>query len=551
MGVNYKNEPLQFRLGKDCDPAYSFSSYEHGDPGTPILRAYEGDPIRIRLMDGAHEESHTFNLHGLKWRQARRNLDSRLVSQQHIGISESFTIETYLPYSGDYLYAYEDVEDIWVGCWGLIRAYDQMVADLIPIGDRPLPPKRTKPLPNKKDSMPKAWVDERKFIKKGNGIREFDIVAVHANIIYNKYGDHDPYGMIFCLKEEMDDILCGKKNPEPLVIRGNRDEIIKINLMNYLNPEKFHNYGVHGYPAVKVDAFYPTSARVSMYAQLLDYDVKHSSGATVGFNPDQTVAPGETITYYWEVPVDVGGCNLWDMADTRNHKHHGLFGAFIAQPRGSKYFNTETGNQKKSGASVIVKNPYLPDYRDFVMILHDGARLLDKQGQLIIDPTDGILNGNNEVFDTYDQGSRGFNYRSERLINRFTENPDLKYWADSKVFGDPATPLFEAYLGEPVSVRLLVPADRRRTNTFTLHGHYWRTNWTSDNSSYKGVRGQCVAGFTFDMDLIGGAGGVLSYPGDYMYRTGNIRWNIELGIWGIMRVHERLQRHLIPIKRNK
>ena len=67
FGVNYKNEPLQFRLGKDCDPAYSFSSHVHGDPVTPILRAYEGDPIRIRLLQGAQEESHSFNVHGLRW----------------------------------------------------------------------------------------------------------------------------------------------------------------------------------------------------------------------------------------------------------------------------------------------------------------------------------------------------------------------------------------------------------------------------------------------------------------------------------------------------
>ena len=29
---------------------------------------------------------------------------------------------------------------------------------------------------------------------------------------------------------------------------------------------------------------------------------------------------------------------------------------------------------------------------------------------------------------------------------------------------------------------------------------------------------------------------LLKQPGDYMYRSGNIRWDIELGIWGIMRV---------------
>ena len=38
FGVNYKNEPLQFRLGPDCDPAYSFSSYVNGDPITPIFK---------------------------------------------------------------------------------------------------------------------------------------------------------------------------------------------------------------------------------------------------------------------------------------------------------------------------------------------------------------------------------------------------------------------------------------------------------------------------------------------------------------------------------
>lgn len=33
--------------------------------------------------------------------------------------------------------------------------------------------------------------------------------------------------------------------------------------------------------------------------------------------------------------MDIGVYNFWHMADTRNHKHHGSFGAFVAQPRGS------------------------------------------------------------------------------------------------------------------------------------------------------------------------------------------------------------------------
>lgn len=62
MGVNYRNEPLQFRLQEpEFDPAYVFSSFVNGDPVTPILETYNGDPVRIRLFQGAHEESHSFN----------------------------------------------------------------------------------------------------------------------------------------------------------------------------------------------------------------------------------------------------------------------------------------------------------------------------------------------------------------------------------------------------------------------------------------------------------------------------------------------------------
>jgi hypothetical protein len=34
-----------------------------------------------------------------------------------------------------------------------------------------------------------------------------------------------------------------------------------------------------------------------MHADLVDYNVRSSDGATVGRNPRQTAAPGETITY--------------------------------------------------------------------------------------------------------------------------------------------------------------------------------------------------------------------------------------------------------------
>ena len=65
MAFNYANEPFQIRGG---DPAYVFSSHVHGDPSTPVFQGYAGDPVRLRLLDGAHEESHAINMNKYWWR---------------------------------------------------------------------------------------------------------------------------------------------------------------------------------------------------------------------------------------------------------------------------------------------------------------------------------------------------------------------------------------------------------------------------------------------------------------------------------------------------
>ena len=549
FGVNYKNEPLQFRLGPDADPAYSFSSYLNGDPITPILRAYEGDSIRIRLLQGAQEESHSFNVHGLSWLKERGSLNSNQEEQQHIGISESFTMETYIPRSGDYLWAFETEEDLWNGLWGLIRAYDEKVPDLIPLSDRPKPLKRSKPLPECTGKNPPPADNPVLIPVKKGPVRYFDIVAFQCPIIYNDFGDHDPHGIIFALREDMDAIVKGTKNPEPLIIRANVGDTVEVTLTSFLELDKFpFKDGIHPYPEVKEQAFYPPSLRISLHPQLIQYDVKTSAGETVGFNGDQTIGPGEKRTYRWWVESQVGACGMWDMADIRNHKSQGAFGAFIAEPRGTKYLDPYTLKPVRTGANVILRNPFLPDIREFVMIMHDGVRLLDKQNQVIFDPVDGILLPPPEIeedlLDTYDQGSRGFNYRSERLINRYRKDPILHDLFSSHVFGDPATPLFESYAGDPVTIRLVTPAERRRSHTFHLHGHRFRFDTKDINSRTESFVGFNVAGAVRNLELLGGAGAYGNNPGDYMYRSGNIQWDIEQGMWGIMRVYNALQEHL-------
>lgn len=551
FAVNYKNEPLQFRLGKDCDPAYSFSSYTNGDPITPILRAYEGDSIRIRLLQGAQEESHSLNVHGLRWHRERHSLNSKLQDHQHIGISESFTMETYIPRSGDYLWAFETEEDLWNGLWGLIRAYDEKVPDLIPLPDRPGPLKRSKPLPECTGKKP-PQAENPTLVPADGPVRQFDIVAFQLPIVYNDFGDHDPNGIIFALADDMEAIVNGTKKLEPLVIRANVGDTVDVKLTSLLKFELFpFKDGIYPYPIVKEQAFYPPSLRISLHPQLIQYDVKTSAGETVGFNGDQTVGPGETKTYRWFVDTPVGACGMWDMADIRNHKSQGAFGAFIAEPRGTEYLDPYTLLPVNSGANVVLRNPLLPDIRECVLIMHDGVRLLDKEGQVIIDPIAGIippLVEEAEEVDTYDQGSRGFNYRTERLTNRYQKHPVLHDLFDSHVFGDPSTPLLETYVGEPVTIRLITPAERRRSHTFHLHGHRWRFQGSNLNSRTESFVGFNLAGANRNLELLGGAGAYSGFPGDFMYRSGNMMWDVEQGMWGIIRVHNELKNHLPPLE---
>ena len=67
-------------------------------------------------------------------------------------------------------------------------------------------------------------------------------------------------------------------------------------------------------------------------------------------------------------------------------------------------------------------------------------------------------------------------------------------------------------------------------------------------SSAAASRGQNTVGSNDDMQLLYGAGGYFNRPGDYMYRSGNIRWDIELGLWGIMRVLKTRKSTLAPLK---
>lgn len=216
MAVNYRCEPIIERGG---DPAFWFLSrphqYEvsdpvdmeprrrgdvdHGDPSTDVFHAYAGDPVRLRLFQGSHEEQHSLQVHGMRWRQYALDASAAYErpdpkqpvspwrNQQTIGISEAFTFVLDQRYSrGDHLWKFSAADDLWLGCWGLIRVHgrgedhpllrlplaDTEEADAAAVGAVPAP------------------TDDRTM-------RRFRVVAEQRRVVYREPDLIDPFGIVF------------------------------------------------------------------------------------------------------------------------------------------------------------------------------------------------------------------------------------------------------------------------------------------------------------------------------------------------------------------
>lgn len=512
MGINYHSEPMRERLKCHDDPAYIFSSLVHGDPATPILETYPGDEIIIRLLDGAHEEQHAFNLTGLSWKKEPSDPASPDTASQTIGISEAFNIHITKGYAaGDYLYYFGGIDDAWLGLWGILRAYEKSKKCLKPLRkgkDRMLP------LP-----LCPAW---------DAVIRKYEVAAVQRDIRYNRYGDHDPDGLLFVPLEEAERALCDKDyQPKPLIIRANAGEWIEVTLHNLFDPQKPIPY--FDYPRVPLDCEHMPSVRVSLNPQFLSYDPVKDSGINVGYNnQEQTVGIGESKKYLWYADKEYGSCILQSFGDMRNHRYHGLFGAAVIEPSGARWYRSFSLCPTLHEEEAVISAPGEESFREFVVMIQNGIRLLDKEGNLI--KTTAAEEG--EEPDAEDTGEKGYNYRSERFANRLEQDDRISKVFSSRVHRDPATPVFKAYTGERVVFRTMMPADKPRNVSFAVHGHVWREQPGDSYSRMIPLQGAVSIGNTYNMELKDGA----SCPGDYLYRSGSLKWDVESGMWGIFRV---------------
>ncbi|MDY2627469.1 MAG: multicopper oxidase domain-containing protein [Lachnospiraceae bacterium] len=444
------------------------------DPAPPILETYPGDEMLIRLLDGAHEEQHSFNLTGLQWKKEIENIFSNDVASQTLGISEAFNIRIAQKYgAGDYLYYFGGIDDAWLGLWGIIRVYPDLRKCLKPLCKRedrllPLPP-----CPGN-DSV----------------IRKYEIAAIQKDICYNCHGDHDPDGLMFVPMEEMEAVVSGRKCPKPMILRANAGDWIEITLHNLFDPETPVPWSA--YPKVPLDMKHRPSMRVSLNPQFLRYDPVRDSGINVGYNcQEQTVGPGESRKYLWYADKEYGACLIQSFGDLRNHRYHGLFGAVIIEPAGAKWYRNLSLSRGIYDEQAVITAPGTEIFREFVVFIQNGIRMLDAQGQLVKTAEEG----ENEPVDAEDTGEKGYNYRSERFANRLKKDRRISKIFCSRVHGDPATPVFRAYPEDRVIFRTMMPADKPRNVGFAIHGHEWKDQPADAHSRVISLRGAVSIGY--------------------------------------------------------
>lgn len=407
----------------------------------------------------------------------------------------------------------------------------------------------------------------------GTRPKTFAIEAMNVPIVLSGSANIvDPLGQIYALRQDVDMVKQSPLLQVPLILRANAGEdCIDVTLRSEL-----------------ADSAEEPFSKVSLHIHFMQFDVQGSDGVNTGFNYEQTVRPfrteGETIAapspagatsvqlgnadrfqpgevigvgidrdkefeartvasvdgttvtfttplsfahaageivstefvrYRWYPDVQFGTAFMHDHVNVIFSSRHGLMGAIISEPPGSTYHDPHTGAQIQTGpiADIHTTGRLSPDvsgsFREVVMALQDDVPLT-AVGR---------------------SGGSAIGLRAEPLDDRGSDH-SLVFSSNAR--GDPSTPLPEAYLGDPVAFRTLVPSNND-VHSWHLDGHWFRIE---PQNSRAPPANTVNVGISERFDLfVPAAGGPQRMPGDYLYYNGR-SFKLREGSWGIFRVHD-------------
>ncbi|MBI3802147.1 MAG: multicopper oxidase domain-containing protein [Nitrospirae bacterium] len=519
-GYGLRVEPLSVRLANNPDPSQLFSSKIHGDPETPMMRAYLGDPMVFRIIQGSTNEAHTWHVSGHYFPMERFNGDALPRNTFHIAIAER--LDMVIPaaggpqkMAGDYLYYSGRASHFSGGAWGMIRVLDK--AD-----------KTLQPLPSREE-IPASAKD---LCPADAPVKNFSVSAIDYAMRFNpgmpevmevdlgrKVSTANESGKVYVLDDEVTKVKSGGLKPMPLTLRVNVGDCIKIKLTNRMAKE-----------------------RAGLHADMLAFDPKDSYGANVGNNPgDQTVAPGQsrTYTYYAHPEYGENAAIIQDWGNVVDNPRNGLYGAILIGPRGSKY------RDPISGEDITLKNSWQADVIVDRTVPGNENKINYREFSLMFQDEDNLMGTSFMPYAQKVAGLTGVNYRSEPkdwyLENGCEVGMIFRCVSDNK--SGPTTPTLQAHAGDPVMLHVF-GGFNEQVGVFALDGHEWavdRFRGAHLHSSFE------FGGTSYlRIDLRGGAGGPHQLPGDYVYMNHRAAYT-DAGQFGFLRVLPKGDKRIIAL----
>ena len=93
------------------------------------------------------------------------------------------------------------------------------------------------------------------------------------------------------------------------------------------------------------------------------------------------------------------------------------------EPAGAKHHSGICPMEEDYREEAVIAAPGTETFREFVLFAHNGIRLLDKDGNLIKTTEQGMEpgeEGGHEAPDHEDTGEKGYNYRCEPMVERWS-----------------------------------------------------------------------------------------------------------------------------------
>lgn len=295
-------------------------------------------------------------------------------------------------------------------------------------------------------------------------VKQYDISMIEIEVTLNQWLDYYP-GYMYILTENIDKARAeearnrearGKEDGEwdpgavsnglqgdwiqPLAIRANQGDCVRLTVRNKME-------------------FDAGSLHINGASMIISATGKPA----VTTNPDSVVQPGKQVDMEWYIHpwTQEGVRQVRSWSNERELTVMGLFGAFVVEPKGSRYLDplgTGAAPEIKSGWQVMIDNGSGPDFREHVIFYHEigdeAFRPLNKNGD--------FLPQRDPLTDAYRPGGRALNYRSEPFgINNMHVQHEYFGFEDESsayaayTFGDIPTTLPRAYLGDPVKWRIV------------------------------------------------------------------------------------------------